>query len=122
MTDPRVNARFAVTRPLSRALALAACTLGVALASGCAKEGATNAGPTPAAASDAVVPAPVDSAAASPAAAAPGAPAEITVGKPAPEFAVKASDGGQFSTASLKGKPVVVYFYPKDETPGCTKE
>jgi len=48
--------------------------------------------------------------------------AEIAVGSPAPEFDVKASDGTALKTSVLKGKPVVVYFYPKDETPGCTKE
>jgi peroxiredoxin Q/BCP len=47
---------------------------------------------------------------------------ELAVGKPAPDFSVKASDGTKLSLAELRGKPVVVYFYPKDETPGCTKE
>ena len=47
---------------------------------------------------------------------------EITVGKPAPNFVLKAHDGTDLKLAEMKGKPVVVYFYPKDETPGCTKE
>jgi peroxiredoxin Q/BCP len=47
---------------------------------------------------------------------------EVTVGAPPPAFSVKASDGTPLHLAALKGKPVVVYFYPKDETPGCTKE
>jgi thioredoxin-dependent peroxiredoxin len=47
---------------------------------------------------------------------------EIAVGKPAPNFVLKAHDGTSLKLAELKGKPVVVYFYPKDETPGCTKE
>ncbi len=47
---------------------------------------------------------------------------EIAVGKPAPAFSVVASDGTAIDSAALKGKPIVVYFYPKDETPGCTTE
>lgn len=49
-------------------------------------------------------------------------PAEITVGKPPPDFTVKDQDGKELHLAAFKGKPVVIYFYPKDETPGCTKE
>ncbi len=46
----------------------------------------------------------------------------IEEGALAPEFAV-ADDRGQTVTLSgLRGKPVVLYFYPKDDTPGCTKE
>jgi len=44
------------------------------------------------------------------------------VGKPAPDFTTTAHDGTVVHLAALHGKPVVVYFYPKDETPGCTKE
>jgi peroxiredoxin Q/BCP len=44
------------------------------------------------------------------------------VGKPAPDFTATAQDGKSVHLAALKGKSVVVYFYPKDETPGCTKE
>ena len=44
------------------------------------------------------------------------------VGKPAPDFSATAQDGSTVHLATLKGKRVVVYFYPKDETPGCTKE
>lgn len=47
---------------------------------------------------------------------------EIAVGKAAPDFAAKSHDGTDLKLSALKGKPVVVYFYPKDETPGCTKE
>lgn len=50
------------------------------------------------------------------------AAAALEVGKPAPSFNVTAHDGASLSSASLKGHPIVVYFYPKDETPGCTKE
>jgi peroxiredoxin Q/BCP len=48
--------------------------------------------------------------------------AEVTVGQPPPDFTAKAQDGTTVHLAALKGKSVVVYFYPKDETPGCTKE
>ncbi len=43
------------------------------------------------------------------------------VGDPAPDFTLP-SDNGEISLSSLKGKPVVIYFYPKDDTSGCTKE
>jgi len=46
----------------------------------------------------------------------------LAIGSPPPDFTAKASDGTSVHLAALKGKPVVVYFYPKDETPGCTKE
>jgi peroxiredoxin Q/BCP len=48
--------------------------------------------------------------------------AEVTVGKPPPDFTATAHDGTQVTLSKLKGQPVVVYFYPKDETPGCTVE
>lgn len=47
---------------------------------------------------------------------------EVTEGKPAPRVKAKAHDGTEIDLAALEGKPVVLYFYPKDETPGCTKE
>jgi thioredoxin-dependent peroxiredoxin len=50
------------------------------------------------------------------------APGEVAVGKPPPDFTAKAHDGTDITLSALKGKPVVVYFYPKDETSGCTKE
>ena len=57
------------------------------------------------------------------ASAAPAAPAaDDLVGKPAPDFTSVAQDGTSVHLAALRGKPVVLYFYPKDETPGCTKE
>lgn len=43
-------------------------------------------------------------------------------GAPAPDFKLPADDGGTVSLAGFKGKKVVVYFYPKADTPGCTKE
>ncbi len=43
-------------------------------------------------------------------------------GDPAPPFDLPTAGGGAVSLAGLKGKRVVVYFYPKDDTPGCTQE
>lgn len=43
-------------------------------------------------------------------------------GDPAPAFDLPAAGGGRVSLARLKGKRVVLYFYPKDDTPGCTRE
>ena len=46
----------------------------------------------------------------------------VEEGKPAPDFEL-ASDGGErVKLSSLRGKPVVLYFYPKDDTPGCTTQ
>jgi peroxiredoxin Q/BCP len=50
------------------------------------------------------------------------APALIPAGAPAPTFTAVAHDGQKVDLAKLKGKYVVLYFYPKDDTPGCTKE
>ena len=46
----------------------------------------------------------------------------LAVGDKAPAFKVAADSGETISSSSLKGKPYVVYFYPKDDTSGCTKE
>lgn len=43
-------------------------------------------------------------------------------GKPAPAFNLPSSTGKKIALKDLKGKPVVLYFYPKDDTPGCTQE
>jgi peroxiredoxin Q/BCP len=43
-------------------------------------------------------------------------------GAAAPAFSLTADDGSQVKLAALKGSPVVLYFYPKDDTPGCTRE
>jgi peroxiredoxin Q/BCP len=48
--------------------------------------------------------------------------AMVKEGKPAPEFTLPSSEGGEVSLAGLRGKTVVLYFYPKDDTPGCTRE
>jgi thioredoxin-dependent peroxiredoxin len=45
-----------------------------------------------------------------------------TVGKPAPAFTLETDTGDALSLENLKGAPVVLYFYPKDDTPGCTIE
>ena len=44
------------------------------------------------------------------------------VGKKAPPFDLPAAPGGRLKLSSLRGKKVVLYFYPKDNTPGCTTE
>jgi peroxiredoxin Q/BCP len=46
----------------------------------------------------------------------------IEVGAKAPEFTLPRDGGGEVSLDSLSGQAVVLYFYPKDDTPGCTKE
>jgi len=48
--------------------------------------------------------------------------AAIKEGAKAPAFTLEASDGAKVSLAGLKGQRVVLYFYPKDDTPGCTLE
>jgi peroxiredoxin Q/BCP len=72
---------------------------------------------------------PADPSSSSPAAVAVASPSTAAdagldelVGKPAPDFTATAQDGTAVHLGALKGKAVVVYFYPKDETPGCTKE
>ncbi|MGE0645701.1 MAG: thioredoxin-dependent thiol peroxidase [Nitrospira sp.] len=46
----------------------------------------------------------------------------LAVGDQAPELAIPDQQGKKVTLDSLKGKQVVLYFYPKDDTPGCTKE
>lgn len=46
----------------------------------------------------------------------------LSVGDKAPAFTVKDTNGNTVSLADYSGKTVVIYFYPKDDTPGCTKE
>lgn len=46
----------------------------------------------------------------------------IEEGKKAPAFTLTGSDGKKYSLKDFTGKTVVLYFYPKDDTPGCTKE
>ena len=47
---------------------------------------------------------------------------ELHVGDKAPAFSLKTESGDTVSLKNLKGKQVALYFYPKDDTPGCTKE
>jgi peroxiredoxin Q/BCP len=49
-------------------------------------------------------------------------PAEVTVGDRAPEFTLPDETGKPVTLKSFRGQNVVLYFYPKDDTPGCTKE
>ena len=46
----------------------------------------------------------------------------LQIGDPAPDFTLPDQDGKPVSLAALRGQRVVIYFYPKDDTPGCTKE
>jgi thioredoxin-dependent peroxiredoxin len=46
----------------------------------------------------------------------------IEEGKPAPDFELQSETGETVKLSDLHGRPVVLYFYPKDDTPGCTTE
>jgi peroxiredoxin Q/BCP len=46
----------------------------------------------------------------------------VKEGAKAPSFRLESTDGGEVSLADFAGKTVVLYFYPKDDTPGCTRE
>jgi thioredoxin-dependent peroxiredoxin len=46
----------------------------------------------------------------------------LNVGDPAPAFSLPDAEGNVYTLADLAGKRVVLYFYPRDNTPGCTKE
>jgi peroxiredoxin Q/BCP len=46
----------------------------------------------------------------------------VEEGKPAPEFELRSDAGETIKLSDLRGKPVVLYFYPKDDTPGCTTQ
>ncbi|MDX6591597.1 MAG: thioredoxin-dependent peroxiredoxin [Gaiellales bacterium] len=44
------------------------------------------------------------------------------IGQPAPGFSLESDTGEQVSLESLRGRPAVLYFYPRDDTPGCTRQ
>ena len=46
----------------------------------------------------------------------------VAEGKPAPDFELKTDTGETVELSALQGQPVVLYFYPKDDTPGCTTQ
>ncbi len=46
----------------------------------------------------------------------------VEPGQMAPDFTLPADDGSQITLSQLRGAPVVLYFYPRDNTPGCTRE
>jgi peroxiredoxin Q/BCP len=46
----------------------------------------------------------------------------VETGKPAPDFSLRSDSGDTVRLSDLRGRPVVVYFYPKDDTPGCTTQ
>ena len=46
----------------------------------------------------------------------------LTIGDKAPDFTIATDGGGTFSLLEMRGHNVIIYFYPKDDTPGCTKE
>ncbi|AII46208.1 bacterioferritin comigratory protein [Synechococcus sp. KORDI-49] len=52
----------------------------------------------------------------------PTAPVALQIGDPAPDFTLPNQDGEPVKLSSFLGQRVVLYFYPKDDTPGCTKE
>lgn len=48
--------------------------------------------------------------------------ADLKIGQKAPDFTLPTDGGGTISLSKLKGQKVIVYFYPKDDTPGCTTQ
>ena len=103
-------------------IALRILVLGWLPLAGCSRE-------SPGAASSTQAPLPAKAAAsAAPAAPAPAAPESpapaglLAVGAEVPDVSAPAQDGKLVNLRALKGKPLVVYFYPKDDTPGCTIE
>ena len=47
---------------------------------------------------------------------------KLKVGDPAPDFRGKSTDGSEIKLSDFRGKKLVMYFYPMDDTPGCTKQ
>ena len=52
----------------------------------------------------------------------PSLESKLREGQPAPNFIASTNGGGKISLSDLKGRSVILYFYPRDDTPGCTKE
>ena len=46
----------------------------------------------------------------------------VAEGSPAPDFTLKSDSGDEVTLSELRGRPVVLYFYPRDDTPGCTAQ
>ena len=46
----------------------------------------------------------------------------VEEGQPAPDFELESDSGETVRLSDLRGKPIVLYFYPKDDTPGCTRQ
>jgi peroxiredoxin Q/BCP len=46
----------------------------------------------------------------------------LAEGDPAPDFTLESDSGEEVTLSSFRGRPVVLYFYPKDDTPGCTRQ
>lgn len=46
----------------------------------------------------------------------------VEIGSPAPDFTLPADGGASVTLSAFRGRPVILYFYPKDDTSGCTKE
>jgi peroxiredoxin Q/BCP len=102
-------------------IALRIFVLGCLPLAGCGRE-SSSAAPS----SQAALPAKAASSVASPSPRSPDAPASqptlLAVGAEVPDVTAPAQDGKLVNLRALKGKPLVVYFYPKDDTPGCTLE
>jgi thioredoxin-dependent peroxiredoxin len=46
----------------------------------------------------------------------------LEIGEPAPDFSLPDADGREVTLSEFRGQPVIIYFYPRDDTPGCTKQ
>jgi len=109
--------------PKLNSIALRIFVLGSLPLAGCGRES-----PSAAPSSQAALPAKATSSVASPLPASPlpASPASestlLAVGADVPDLSAPAQDGKLVNLRALKGKPLVVYFYPKDDTPGCTVE
>lgn len=108
---------FADMRSPTRSFVLAALSLSLAFAAACSRDAPKG---EPGVTTTVASGSPAGSMAA--AATTTATNGEVTVGKPPPDFTAKDQNGKDLTLSSLKGKPVVVYFYPKDETSGCTAE